>query len=126
MELRAHEIEARDGVSLNVWERSPAGADEAVLFVHGSITNARALFATPVQGDDSYSWLHAASDRGRAAFAVDVRGYGDSDLPPAMKNPPSEHGPPVRADQAADDVGDALAFVRERHETVHRTTSRRG
>lgn len=119
MELQSHDVEARDGTTLNCWERSPADASEAVLFVHGSITNARALFATPVEGDDSYSWLHAASEMGRAAFALDVRGYGDSDLPPEMDEPPEANGPPVRADQAADDVGDALAFVRARYGTVH-------
>jgi pimeloyl-ACP methyl ester carboxylesterase len=119
MELRSHDVEARDGATLNCWERSPADAREAVLFVHGSITNARALFATPVEGDDSYSWLHAASDMGRAAFALDVRGYGDSDRPPEMDDPPEANGPPVRADQAADDVGDALAFVGEDYDVVH-------
>lgn len=119
MELQSHDLTARDGATLNCWERSPADASEAVLFVHGSITNARALFATPVEADDSYSWLHAASDRDRAAFALDVRGYGDSDLPPEMDEPPEENGPPVRAGQAADDIGDALAFVRARYGTVH-------
>ncbi len=119
MDLQSHDIEARDGTTLNCWERSPTDAGEAVLFVHGSITNARALFATPVEGDDSYSWLHAASGFGRAAFALDVRGYGHSDLPPAMDDPPEANDPPVRADQAADDIGDVLAFVRGRHDTVH-------
>ncbi|PSQ60723.1 MAG: alpha/beta hydrolase [Halobacteriales archaeon SW_9_67_25] len=114
MDLRAHDIEARDGTTLNCWEYSPDGAGEAVLFVHGAITNARALFATPVEGDDSYSWLRAAAERGRAAFALDIRGYGHSDLPPEMDEPPEANGPPVRADQAADDIADALGFVRER------------
>ncbi len=119
MTFQSHDIEARDGTTLNCWERSHGEADEAVLFVHGAITNARALFATPVEGDDSYSWLHAAADVGRAAFAVDVRGYGHSDLPPEMDEPPEDNGPPVRADQAADDIGDALAFVREGYDRVH-------
>jgi alpha-beta hydrolase superfamily lysophospholipase len=119
MRLRAHDIETRDGATLNCWERGPEDATEAVLFVHGSITNARALFATPVEGDDSYSWVHATADRGRAAYALDVRGYGDSDLPPEMEAPPEDNGPPVRADQAADDIADALSFVRGRHDRVH-------
>jgi pimeloyl-ACP methyl ester carboxylesterase len=119
MDLRSRDIEARDGATLNCWERSPADAGEAVLFVHGSITNARALFATPVADDDSYSWLHAASGMGRAAFALDVRGYGDSDRPPEMDAPPGANGPPVRADQAADDIGDVLSIVREQFGTVH-------
>jgi pimeloyl-ACP methyl ester carboxylesterase len=119
MELLSHDVEARDGATLNCWERSPGDAGQAVLFVHGSITNARALFATPVADDDSYSWLHAASRMGRAAFALDVRGYGDSDRPSEMDAPPDANGPPVRADQAADDIGDVLSVVRERFGTVH-------
>ena len=120
MALRAHDVTARDGLSLNLWERSPADdADEAVLFVHSSITCARALFAPPVAGDDSYSWLAAPGERGRTAFALDIRGYGDSDRPPEMNEPPEENGPPVRADLAASDAADALEFVRERFDTVH-------
>jgi pimeloyl-ACP methyl ester carboxylesterase len=119
MTFQSHDIRARDGTALHCWERSPDDADEAVLFVHGAITNARALFDTPVEGDDSYSWLRAAAGMGRAAFALDVRGYGHSDLPPEMDEPPEANGPPVRADRAADDIGDALGFVRERYDPVH-------
>lgn len=119
MEAATHDLEARDGTRLNLRERSPDDAAEAALFVHGSITNGRALFDTPVEEDDSYSWLRAAAERGRAAFALDVRGYGDSDLPPEMSEPPEANGPPVRADQGANDVGDAVAHLRERYDTVH-------
>lgn len=119
MDLRAHDVEARDGLTLNCWERSPSDADETVLFVHGSITNARALFATPVEGDDSYSWLHAASDLGRGAFALDVRGYGDSEFPPELSEPPDANDPPVRADQAANDVADVLPLVTRDYDVVH-------
>ena len=120
MALRAHDVTARDGLSLNLWERSPAGeTDEAVLFVHGSITCARALFAPPVAGDDSYSWLAAPGERDRTAFALDIRGYGDSDRPSELHEPPEENGPPVRADLAANDAADALGSVRERFDAVH-------
>ena len=119
MNVRARTVEARDGARLNVWERVPEEATEAVVFVHGSITNACALFATPVEDDDSYSWLRAAAELGRAAYALDLRGYGDSDLPPEMDKDPETNGPPVRADQAADDIADAVASVREEYDTVH-------
>ena len=119
MNVSSITVEARDGTRLNCWRQAPETADEAVLFVHGSITNARALFATPVAGDESYSWLNAAADRGRAAYALDIRGYGDSDLPPEMDEDPEANGPPVRADQAADDVADAVATVRADYDTVH-------
>ncbi len=119
MDLTQRDVTAEDGLRLNVWERAPEGADEAVLFVHGIITNARALFVTPVPGDTSYSWLHAASDRGRAAFAMDHRGYGDSELPAAMEGPPDEGDPPVRADRAAADIDTVVRAIRDEYETVH-------
>jgi len=119
MDLAAHDVTARDGTTLRVWAVSPPDAGEAVLFLHGGITASRALFAPPVPGDDSYSWLHAAADRGRAAFALSVRGYGESDPLPAYDEPPGANDPPIRAVDAARDVADAVAFVRERHDTVH-------
>ncbi|EMA43753.1 alpha/beta hydrolase [Halococcus saccharolyticus] len=120
MALQTHDVAARDGLSLNLWERSSDTNDgEAVLFVHGSITCARALFAPPVTGDDSYSWLAAPGERGRTSFALDIRGYGDSDRPAELCEPPEENGPPVRADLAANDAADALGYVRERFDTVH-------
>ena len=119
MNVSSMTVEARDGAQLNCWRQVPETADEAVLFVHGSITNARALFATPVADDESYSWLHATADRGRAAHALDIRGYGDSDTPPEMEEPPEANGPPVRADRAADDIADAVVTVRKEYDTVH-------
>jgi pimeloyl-ACP methyl ester carboxylesterase len=123
MDLQSRRFDARDGLRLNLWELVPDDASEAVVFVHGSITCSRALFAPPVEHDvdvdESYSWLAATAASGRAAFGLDVRGYGDSERPPEMNEPPEANGPPVRADLAADDVGDAVAHVRERFDTVH-------
>jgi len=119
MQVHQRTVTADDGCSLNVWERAPEDAAEAVLFVHGIITNARGLFVTPVKGDGSYSWLHAASDRGRAAFAMDQRGYGDSESPPVMAEPPEANDPPVRADQAADDTGSVVEWLRGEYDRVH-------
>ena len=119
MDLVSHTVGSPDGLDLNVWERSHADATEAVLFVHGILTNARALFDTPVEGDDSYSWLHGAASRGRAAFAMDQRGYGDSDLPPELDEPPAANDPPVRAERAADDIAAVVEFIGDRYDTVH-------
>lgn len=119
MEFTPTTVEARDGLSLNVWQRVPADADEAVLLVHGITAAARSLFGTVVNGDTSYSWIHGASDRGRATFALDIRGYGDSDVPPEMEEPAEENGPPVRADDAADDIEDTLAWLSEDYDTIH-------
>lgn len=119
MQPETHAVTADDGLTLSVRERSPSDADEAVLFVHGILTNAHALFDTPVPGDDSYSWLHAAARRGRAAFAMDQRGYGDSELPPEMAEPPGANDPPVRADRAAADIATVVDTVREDYDVVH-------
>jgi pimeloyl-ACP methyl ester carboxylesterase len=112
-------VTADDGTDLRLWELVPDDADEAVLFVHGSITNSRALFAPPVAGDDSYSWSQACARDGRAAFALDVRGYGDSDRPPEMEEPPAENDPPVRAPTAAEDIAAGYDEVAGRYDTVH-------
>ena len=119
MDLQTHTVTGADGLDLAVHARSPADAGEAVLFVHGILTNARALFDTPVAGDDSYSWLRAAAGRGRAAFAMDQRGYGDSDLPPELDEPPAANDPPVRAERAADDIAAVVASIREAYDTIH-------
>lgn len=126
MVLRTHDVTARDGCSLHLWEQSTddtteteGDIEEAVLYVHGSITCARALFAPPVAGDNSYSWLAATGANGRTAFALDIRGYGDSDRPSELCEPPEENRPPVRADRAANDLADAFAFVREQYDRIH-------
>lgn len=118
MDLEPGTVTAADGTTLRLWERVPAGADEAVLFVHGSITCSRALFDPPVAGD-AYSWLGAAAGRGRAAFALDVRGYGDSDRPPELDEPPEANDPPVRASTAATDIAAAYGAVADRFDVVH-------
>lgn len=105
----AHDVTARDGLTLRVWERSPDDAEEAVLFVHGATYGGRSMFDPPVP-EGCETWLRFTADRGRAAFAVDVRGYGDSERPELeMRN----GEPPVRARTAARDVADTLAWLRE-------------
>lgn len=115
-------VTADDGTTLRLWELDP-GANEAVCFVHGSITSSRALFAPPVgrdgEPDRSYSWLHATARADRAAFALDIRGYGDSDRPPELDAPPEANDPPVRAPTAAQDVAAAVDALAARFETVH-------
>jgi pimeloyl-ACP methyl ester carboxylesterase len=114
-------VTAADGTDLRLWEQPAEGGDggAAVLHVHGSITNSRALFAPPVEGTDAYSWLAATARGGRTALALDIRGYGDSDRPPELDEPPEANDPPVRAPTAARDIAAAVDAARERFETVH-------
>ncbi len=121
MELVSHDIEARDGTRLRVWECGPKDAEEAVLFFHGAITSSRGMFAPPTD-DGAYSWLQYAAERGQRVFALDIRGYGRSDPIPEYDDQPSANAPAVRAPQAARDGADALSFVADRAETLHLCT----
>ncbi|WP_255151928.1 alpha/beta hydrolase [Halorarius halobius] len=116
-------VDSADGTTLRLWKQTPDDASEAVLYVHGSITSSRALFAPPVERDgerdDSYSWLAATARAGRAAYALDVRGYGDSDRPPELNAPPEANDPPVRAPLAAEDIQAAYDELAPRYDAVH-------
>ncbi len=118
-DLQRHDVAADDGTNLRVYEVATEDSDEAVLCLHGGITNARALFAPPVGDDTSYSWLRAIADHGRTAFALDVRGYGESDPVPEFDEPADANDPPVLAEDAAHDVKAAYDFVADRFEAVH-------
>lgn len=116
-DLQRHDVTADDGTRLRVYELSPDDPEEAVLCLHGGLTNASALFAPPVAGGTAHSWLHAIAARGRAAFALDVRGYGESEMLPEYDEPPAANDPPVRAVDAAADVRAAYEFVADDHRT---------
>lgn len=107
-------LTASDGTQICRWERVPAGATEAVVFVHGATYGARSAF-----DPDGFSWLDAVASTGRAAYAPDVRGYGDSERPPELDEPAAQHGPVVRAATAARDLATALEDICEPYETVH-------
>ena len=112
MTLVAHDVTATDGTRLRLWERSPPNPTDAVVFLHGATYASRAIFAP--EGAPTYSWLAAVADAGAAGFGLDVRGYGDSERPAVMDEPPDAGSPLVRADVAASDLRDAIAAVRER------------
>ena len=116
MSLTAHNIDAADDTRLRLWEAEADGTD-AVVYLHGAITNSRALFAPPL--DDSYSWLDATAASGRTAYALDVRGYGDSEQPAVFEDPPEENPPAVRATEAAQDIAAAVNFAAAAHDAVH-------
>lgn len=119
MSLHGHDIYAADDTRLRLWEQSPAEhPEEAVVFVHGAITNSKALFAPPIE-DSSFSWLAATAAHGRSAYALDIRGYGESAQPSVMDAPPEDHDPAVRAPEAAMDIAAAVEFVSDRHDSVH-------
>jgi len=112
MTVEGHDIEARDGIRLRLWEQPSPNAQRAVLFVHGATYASRAVFAP--RGAPEYSWLRAATDADTVGFALDIRGYGGSERPPAMETTPDDTEPPVRADIAAADLHDAVTTIHER------------
>jgi pimeloyl-ACP methyl ester carboxylesterase len=103
-----------DGTRITRWERVPADASTAVLFVHGATYAGRGAFDA-----DGYSWLAATADAGRAAYAVDFRGYGDSEAPPELDDAPDAAEPVVRAPTAARDTATALDDLLTDYEQVH-------
>lgn len=117
---RTRDLTTEDGTRVRLHERVPQGATEAVLFVHGATYPGGVVFDLSVPGAErTYSWLEATADRGRAAGAVDLRGYGDSERPPAMDEPPDANPPPARADDVLPDVRAVLDALRDRVDRVH-------
>lgn len=116
----ARDLTTDDGTRVRLHERVPRGATEAVLFVHGATYPGGVVFDLDVPGAaETYSWLEATADRGRTAAAIDLRGYGDSERPPAMDEPPDANPPPARADDVLPDVRAAVGALRDRVDRVH-------
>ena len=102
-----HWVDSTDlpGLRLHLRSRLDDPTRPPVLMVHGA-TYASPLFDLAVPGR---SWLAALAGAGFAAYALDVRGYGRSAMP-AMPAAPF-----ARMDEAGRDVGDAVAWIAERH-----------
>lgn len=119
---------------------SGSGHGQAVLFFMGATTPSAVAFDLAVPG---YSWAEHLAGRGYRVFRWDPSGYGDSDDPAELDEPPSANHPVTRtvvvepqAELVADDVAarssddalhvicwsagctPALAFAAERPERV--------
>lgn len=102
------------GISLYVRNKHPRGmarfqAENVVLFVHGGTYPAEPTFDLPLGG---MSWMDYIAQHGYDVWLVDVRGYGKSDHPAEMDQPPGANPPLVRATTAVKDVGSALDYIR--------------
>jgi pimeloyl-ACP methyl ester carboxylesterase len=102
-ERRQHTVEV-DGHPIAVWEKSPDGAREAILLVHGRTWSAVPDFDLQVEGED-LSLMDGLVEAGYATFAIDLRGYG------ATPRDASGWLTPMRA---ARDVAGVLAWISER------------
>jgi len=110
-----HRINSRESgyqVYLRNKRRSdlPEAQDAArtVLFVHGATYASTLTFDYPIDGT---SWMDQLAQQGFDTWCIDLLGYGCSDRPEAMSEPPENHPPICDTRTAADDVGRAVAFI---------------
>lgn len=99
-ELQRHTVMA-DGHPLALWEKSAAGASEAILLVHGRTWSALPDFDLQVEGE-ALSLLDGLVDEGYAVFAVDLRGYGET---------PRDETEWLTPNRAADDVAIVIDWI---------------
>ena len=102
-ELRRHTVSVDDH-PLTVWEKSAAGAREAVLLVHGRTWSALPDFDLQVEGED-LSLMDGLVAQGYAVYAVDLRGYGET---------PRDATGWLTPNRAADDVTGVLRWIASR------------
>ena len=104
-ELQRHTVMA-DGHPVALWEKSAAGAGEAVLLVHGRTWSALPDFDLNVEGED-LSLMDGLVEAGYAVFAVDLRGYGET---------PRDETGWLTPNRAADDVALVLEWISARQD----------
>ncbi|MEM1188509.1 MAG: alpha/beta fold hydrolase [Pseudomonadota bacterium] len=101
-ELKRHTVDV-DGHPFALWEKSAAGATEAILLVHGRTWSAVPDFDLQVEGED-LSFMDGLVKAGYATYAIDLRGYGDTPRDPSGWMTPA---------QAANDVARILEWIGE-------------
>jgi len=99
-ELQRHTVVA-DGHPLALWEKSAAGATEAILLVHGRTWSALPDFDLQVDGED-LSLMDGLVAEGYAVYAVDLRGYGET---------PRDETGWLTPNRAADDVAVIVQWI---------------
>jgi pimeloyl-ACP methyl ester carboxylesterase len=104
------------GIELFVRNKRPADAarlapEKILLYVHGTSQAAEATFDLALDG---MSWMDYLAERGWDVYLVDLRGYGRSNRPPEMRQPPFAHLPIVTTDVALRDFAAAAEFVLKR------------
>ena len=104
-ELERHTVTA-DGHPIALWEKSAAGAPEAVLLVHGRTWSALPDFDLQVDGED-LSLMDGLIEHGYAVFAVDLRGYGET---------PRDDTGWLTPNRAADDVAIVIDWIASQRE----------
>ncbi len=73
-----------------------------VLFVHGATYGSSDTFDYEIEG---MSWMDQLAGLGFDAWCLDLLGYGQSDRPAEMNEPPEENAPLVDTEHAVQEVG---------------------
>jgi alpha-beta hydrolase superfamily lysophospholipase len=102
-----HDLDS-DGHAMALWAKVPSTPVAAVLLIHGRTWSTVPDFDLQVAGEE-LSLMDGLVERGIAAYGLDLRGYGQTPRDPSGWNTP---------DRAADDVANALAWIRTRHPHV--------
>ena len=87
-------------------------AHMGVLFVHGSSFPTMLAAGFEFRGGDS--WMDFMAGHGFLACGLDFLGYGASSRPGVMSEPPDGKPPLLRAAEAADEIGLAAAYMRQK------------
>lgn len=104
-DFRVHTV---DGVGIHVREVVVPGAQGApLILLHGARVAGVGSFDLPVANGSLAADLARAT--GRPVYLMDARGYGGSDRPPAMRQPPSASTPLSRAYAVMRDVDAVVA-----------------
>jgi pimeloyl-ACP methyl ester carboxylesterase len=89
-------------------DAADAPAERTLVFVHGATYPASTSFDLPLGGR---SWMDDLALRGFDVYLLDLPGYGFSDRPPAMAEPPERHPPFETTDQAESALGAVVEAV---------------
>lgn len=98
-------VKTEDGVRIFVRELRPVGVasqGEPLILVHGARVPGLGSFDLPVPGGSLAADL--AERTGHKVYVMDARGYGGSDRPAAMDQPPNAKPPQSRAFQVVRDI----------------------
>lgn len=111
---RDFSVVSADGLRIHVREVATGAARGApLILLHGARAPGVASFDLPVPGGSLAEDL--ARRTGRAVYVMDARGYGGSDRPAAMRQPPSASTPLSRGYEVVRDVDAVVAEASRRH-----------
>jgi pimeloyl-ACP methyl ester carboxylesterase len=112
---RDFRVTTEDGVGIFVRELRPRTAKsghEPLILLHGARVPGVGSFDLAVPAGSFASDL--VERTGRIVYVMDVRGYGRSDRPAAMEQPPDANPPQTRAYQVVRDIAAVVAEAEQR------------